>query len=189
MINNQLATYSLTTSKGLVSLDSPLIMGIVNATPDSFYAGSRASTEQALRERISLLVTEGADIIDCGGYSTRPGAADVSPAEECQRLRLAAEAVGTVAPNVLTSVDTFRADVARYAVEHLGFDMVNDIGGGMLDREMAPTVARLGVPYVAMHMRGTPATMSRMTQYSNVVDDVIAELSERLDTLRSAGVT
>lgn len=163
-------------------------MGIVNATPDSFYGGSRADSESALRERIAQVVAEGADIIDIGGYSTRPGAADVSPDEELRRLRVAAMVLAEVAPALPASVDTFRADVALCAVEQLGFDIVNDIGAGTLDPRMAATVARLRVPYIAMHMRGTPATMTRFTQYDNVVNDVITELGTRLDTLRNAGV-
>ena len=142
-----------------MTITEPLVMGILNVTPDSFYAGSRSDTTQAIEARVGQMLAEGVDIIDIGAYSTRPGAAVVTADEEKARLARATEVIHRFAPNVVTSVDTFRADVARYAVEQLGIGIVNDVSGGTLDPQMFATVADLQVPYILMHMRGTPATM------------------------------
>ena len=167
--------------------DRPLVMGILNVTPDSFYAGCRATDEEAISMRVKEIVEQGVDVIDIGAYSTRPGAADVSAAEEVARLRLAVEVVKREAPDMVTSVDTFRAHVARVAVEELGVDMVNDVSGGSLDDAMLETVASLQVPYVLMHMRGTPATMQQLTDYDNVTSDVVEWLGARIEQLRTLG--
>ena len=167
--------------------DRPLVMGILNVTPDSFYAGCRATDEDAISMRVKEIVEQGADVIDIGAYSTRPGATDVSAAEEVARLRLAVEVVKREAPDMVTSVDTFRAHVARVAVEELGVDMVNDVSGGSLDDAMFETVASLQVPYVLMHMRGTPATMQQLTDYDNVTGDVVEWLGARIEQLRMLG--
>lgn len=169
-------------------IERPWVMGILNVTPDSFWAGSRCDTVQAIERRVGQMVAEGADVIDIGAYSTRPGAAEVPVAEELARLERAMEVVRRLAPGLLTSVDTFRASVAQYGVEHLGIDMVNDVSGGALDPAMFATVARLDVPYVLMHMRGTPATMQQLTDYDNVVDDVLADLRSKLDALHNLGL-
>ena len=169
-------------------IERPWVMGILNVTPDSFWAGSRCDTVQAIERRVGQMVAEGADVIDIGAYSTRPGAAEVPVAEELARLERAMEVVRRLAPGLLTSVDTFRASVAQYGVEHLGIDMVNDVSGGALDPAMFATVARLDVPYVLMHMRGTPATMQQLTDYDNVVDDVLADLQFKLDALHNLGL-
>lgn len=169
--------------------DRPLVMGILNATPDSFYAGCRATDDEALAARVQEIVEQGGDIIDVGAYSTRPGAAEVDAAEEVARLRKAMAVVRRVAPGVLTSVDTFRASVARIAVEELGVDIINDVSGGMLDDDMLPTVASLQVPYVLMHMRGTPATMQQLTQYDDVTAEVVESLRQRIARLRELGAT
>lgn len=163
-------------------------MGIVNVTPDSFYDSSRTPDYDALCRRVEAMVAEGADWIDIGGYSSRPGADDVTPAEEIDRLALGMRAINAIAPHIPVSVDTFRADVARVAVGELGVAVINDISGGTLDPEMFATVAELGVPYVLMHMRGTPADMQQHTDYRDVTADVICQLKERLMTLRSLGV-
>lgn len=165
-----------------------MVMGVVNATPDSFYAYSRAGDVASLCEQICRMADEGADMIDIGAYSTRPGAGQVPVDEEKRRLGMAAEAVKVSGVGLPLSVDTFRAEVARYAVERLGFGMVNDIGGGTLDPDMLATVADLDVPYIAMHMRGTPETMQQFAHYDNVAEQVTTELSERLQALHSAGV-
>lgn len=167
--------------------DRPLVMGILNVTPDSFYAGCRATDEDAISMRVKEIVEQGADVIDIGAYSTRPGAADVTAAEEVARLRRAVEVVKREAPGMATSVDTFRAHVARVAVEELGVDMVNDVSGGSLDDAMFETVASLQVPYVLMHMRGTPATMQQLTDYDNVTCDVVEWLGARIEQLRALG--
>ena len=168
-------------------ITQPLVMGILNVTPDSFYAGSRCDTPMAIEARVGQMLDEGVDIIDIGACSTRPGAAVVTAREEMARLSRALEVVHRMAPHMLTSVDTFRADVARHAVEQLGVGIVNDVSGGTLDPQMFATVAHLQVPYVLMHMRGTPATMQQLTDYDNVVDDVLCDLRGKLDFLRGMG--
>lgn len=174
----------------LLEARRPLVMGIVNVTPDSFYAGSRVADAGAVEERVRQMILEGADMIDLGAYSSRPGAADVSEAEELERLARGLEAVRRAAPDVVVSVDTFRSRVAREAVERYGADIVNDIGGGTLDGVMFETVAELGVPYVLMHMRGTPATMQRLTDYGGrpISAAVAADLAAKLQALRQMGV-
>lgn len=184
----EFAPFSLTLRRGVCEFEHPLVMGILNATPDSFYAGCRGLDEQSIAARVVEIVEQGADIIDVGAYSTRPGAADVAPSEEISRLRTAIAVVKREAPQVITSVDTFRATVAQVAVDELGVDIVNDVSGGELDKEMFSTVASLQVPYVLMHMPGTPATMQRYTHYVNVVEQVIETLAQRITCLREMGV-
>lgn len=180
--------YSLNIKGRLVEINRPQVMGILNVTPDSFFTDSRSFDVDAISHRVATMVAEGADMIDIGAYSSRPGAGEVSVTEEMQRLERSMAIVRKIAPSILVSVDTFRADVARYAVESLGVDMVNDISAGLLDDNMVATVAQLKVPYIAMHMRGTPATMSEMTQYDNVVADVMRELSQRINEFTLAGI-
>ena len=180
--------YSLNIKGSLVEINRPQVMGILNVTPDSFFTDSRSFDADAISHRVATMVAEGADMIDIGAYSSRPGAGEVSAIEEMQRLERGMAIVRKIAPSILVSVDTFRADVARYAVESLGVDMVNDISAGLLDDNMVATVAQLKVPYIAMHMRGTPATMSEMTQYDNVVADVMRELSQRINEFTLAGI-
>ena len=179
--------FSLNLRGRLASLDRPWVMGIVNLTPDSFYAASRQQTESEMRRRVRQVVAEGADIIDIGACSSRPGAADTRCEEECERLRRGLRLVREEAPEAIVSVDTWRADVARMAVEEAGADMVNDIAGGTLDEAMFATVARLGVPYVLMHLRGTPQTMQTEAVYDDVVREVLIFLQERLDRLHELG--
>ncbi|MBO4870634.1 MAG: dihydropteroate synthase [Muribaculaceae bacterium] len=186
---NRFKTYQLNLRGREVTIERPWVMGILNVTPDSFYAESRRMTEQGLQERVEQMVTEGADMIDVGAYSTRPGAAVVEPEEEILRLSLALEVVKRVSPDVYVSVDTFRSRVAQLAVEEFGVDVINDVSGGTLDPEMSRTVARLHVPAVVMHMRGTPATMQQLSQYDNVVGDVLSELAQTIALWRQAGVT
>lgn len=164
------------------------VMGIINATPDSFYSGSRTPHADAIASRARRLLEEGADCIDIGGYSSRPGAADVSADEEYSRLSTALEQVRRVREDAIISVDTFRASVARRCVEDWGVQIINDISGGTLDPEMFATVAGLGVAYVLMHMRGTPQTMSGLTAYGDVTAEVISDLAFKLADLRQAGV-
>ena len=180
-------TYTINVNGTLMDLATPRVMGIVNVTPDSFFAGSRTRTEADIARRVEQLVAEGADILDVGGYSSRPGADDVSPEEECERLHLGLGVIRRVAPEAVVSVDTFRADVARMCVEEYGAALVNDISGGELDAEMFPTVARLGVPYVLMHMQGTPQTMQDRPQYNNVLRDVFLYFARKVQQLRDLG--
>lgn len=172
----------------LMDFRSPKVMGIVNVTPDSFYGGSRVGTAEAVRRRVAEMRRDGADIIDIGGFSSRPGASDVSPEEEYNRLAGGLEAVRIEWPEAIVSVDTFRAEVARRCVEEWDVAIVNDIGGGTLDPDMWDTVAELGVTYVLMHMRGTPATMTGLTDYGDVTAEVLSDLAFKLAKLREAGV-
>ncbi len=181
-------TYSLNCRGTLLSLEVPRIMGILNATPDSFFAGSRKQTEAEIAARVQQIQEEGADIIDVGAYSTRPGAADVSPAEEWQRLAAALDIVRREHPAALVSVDTFRAEIAQRCVETYGVSMINDISGGDADAQMFDTVAALRVPYVLMHCKGTPQTMQQAPEYANVTAEVITDLSRKVRSLRERGV-
>lgn len=180
--------FSLNLKGRLAEYDHPAVMGILNITPDSFYAGSRVTGTVELHRRVERMLAQGADIIDVGGYSSRPGADDVSPEEEMARVRRGVEAIRRVSADIPVSVDTFRADVARRAVLDWGADIVNDISGGALDSGMFSTVAELKVPYILMHMRGTPATMQTMTDYEDVTADVVAELSGLMHQLELDGV-
>lgn len=170
----------------LVDFERPAVMGIVNVTPDSFYAGSRVAADDTAA-RVAAMIADGADMIDLGGYSSRLGADEVSADEELARLAPAIEAIRREFPDIILSVDTFRARVARECVA-LGADIINDIGGGDLDPEMFETVASLRVPYVLMHMRGVPATMQSLTDYDDVVADVLRDLAFKADRLRQLGV-
>ena len=180
-------TYTINVNGTLMDLSIPRVMGIVNVTPDSFFAGSRTQTEAEIARRVEQLLAEGADILDIGGYSSRPGAADVPPEEERDRLRLGLAAIRRVCPDAVVSVDTFRADVARMCVEEYGVALINDISGGELDEEMFSTVARLGVPYVLMHMQGTPQTMQDKPQYDDVLRDVFLYFARKVQQLRDLG--
>lgn len=169
-------------------LDRPQIMGIVNVTPDSFYSASRTFDVDSLEKKVEQMVSEGVDIFDIGAYSTRPGADDVSPEEELRRLQRGMEVVKRMAPNIPVSIDTFRANVARTCVEEMGADIVNDVSGGTLDADMAATMGQLDVPYILMHMRGTPATMQHFTDYpGGVVADVVADLKVKMEHFREQG--
>ena len=183
-------SFSLDLGGRAVVYDRPAVMGIINVTPDSFYGSSRVQTADAIAERAAAMVRSGADIIDVGAYSSRPGADDVPEAEECARFALALPAIRrAVGSEVPVSVDTFRSGVARRCVLEWGADIVNDISGGLLDPDMFRTVAELRCPYVLMHMRGTPATMQSMRDYGgDVTSEVISELSRPLWTLAELGV-
>ena len=168
---------------------NPWVMGIVNVTPDSFYADSRTFDSQSIYNRIADLIEQGADAIDIGGYSSRPGALDVSPEEEYSRLASALEIIRKHFPDTIVSIDTFRADVARKCVLDWQADIINDISGGIADPEMWNTVAELKVPYILMHMRGTPKTMQSLCDYSDVTADVIKDLAVKTDKMRQLGIT
>lgn len=165
-----------------------MVMGIVNVTPDSFHSPSRVRGEKEIGARISAMAAAGADIIDIGGCSTRPGSSAPSPAEETSRVVEAVRIAAESAPETLISVDTYRAEVAEAAVA-AGAHIINDISAGILDRDMIPAVARLKVPYIMMHMRGTPETMASLTDYPRgVTAEVITELSSRVSDARAAGI-
>lgn len=180
--------FSLNLKGRLIEFDRPQVMGILNITPDSFFAGSRTVDDDAIAQRVTRMIAEGADMIDIGAYSSRPGADEVSPDEEIARLRRGMKVLRSINRDIIVSVDTFRADVAEAAVTEMGVDIINDISGGDLDGNMFGTVARLGVPYILMHMRGTPATMNTLTDYDDVTAGVIRELSEKVNRLSLLGV-
>ena len=172
----------------LFDLNRRSVMAIINVTPDSFYAGSRAADAESVESAVRRAVADGASIIDIGGYSSRPGAEEVTAEEEFRRVAAGILAARRAAPAVAVSVDTFRADVAARCLEAFGPIMVNDITAGEADPELMRIAARYDVPYVAMHMRGTPATMQSMTDYSDVVTEVAEYLRERIARLTEAGV-
>ena len=172
----------------LMDLSEPQVMGILNVTPDSFYAGSRAETEQDIIRRLHQIVDEGASIVDIGGYSSRPDAEHISAEEEMNRLRNGLEIIRKHRPEVVVSVDTFRADVARMCVEEYGAAIINDISAGQMDGQMFTTIARLGVPYIIMHMKGTPQDMQVNPQYGHFLKEVFYYFSEKVQRLRDLGV-
>ena len=179
--------YSLNAGGKLIELERPIVMGILNATPDSFYNASRMEGEKEIAHRALQIISEGGDIIDVGAYSTRPGADEVTLEEEMNRLRYALDIVTKVAPEAIISVDTFRADVAKMCVEECGAHIVNDISGGTMDRRMFRTVAHLGVPYVLTHIQGTPQTMQQQCQYEDLIADIMLYFSQRVNDLRALG--
>lgn len=181
--------YTLNFRGKLVELKRPWVMGILNVTPDSFYAESRTPMAEpvGIAERAEKMILEGADMIDVGAYSSRAGADDISPLEEMKRLEVALAAVRNVAPDMYVSVDTFRADVARQCVEHFGVDAINDISGGVLDKSMPKVVAKLGVPYIIMHMQGKPETMQQAPEYIDVVAEVLEFLARQQQRFFEAG--
>lgn len=181
-------TYSLNLHGKLVTIDRPWVMGIINITPDSFYSGSRVMDEQSLVGQVKQMLADGADVLDVGACSTRPGSQSVDAQGEMDRLQWALAIIRREAPETILSVDTYRAAVARRCVEEWGVDIINDISGGTIDEAMFATVADLRVPYVLMHMRGTPETMSRLTDYDNVTADVLEWMARRIDELRQMGV-
>ena len=179
---------SLNIKGTLFPLHTPIVMGILNVTPDSFYADSRKQSEAAITERIETIIKEGAEIIDVGGYSSRPDAAEVTEKEEMKRLATALGILNTHYPDVAVSVDTFRAKIARRCVEEYGAAIINDISGGELDSEMFATVAKLHVPYILMHMRGTPQTMQQNTDYEDMMEEILKYFAGKISTLREMGV-
>lgn len=171
----------------LLTFDRPRIMGILNVTPDSFYDGGRyTDLEDALRRAESILMS-GADIMDIGAMSTRPGAVIASKEEEKGRILPVVEAISRQFPEAILSVDTFRSQVAAESIA-AGAHIINDVSGGLLDEQMFPTIAGLDVPYILMHMRGTPATMQEHTDYDDVVNDIAVELGKSISALRQLGV-
>lgn len=169
--------------------EEPLVMGILNHTPDSFYSQSRVDGEKMIHDRIEQILSEGASIIDVGGYSSRPDASDVSPEEEWKRVKQVLSIIRQSYPDVPVSVDTFRAEVARRSIEEGDADIINDVSGGIIDPEMLSTIAQLQVPYILMHMRGTPKTMQKLCGYEGrVADGVINELLVTIQKLEELGL-
>lgn len=182
-----LLSYTINVKGKLLDLSEPQVMGILNVTPDSFFDGSRKQTEDEIRSRVEQIVSEGGSMIDIGAYSSRPGAADVSATEEMDRLRKGMKILREVAPDIPVSVDTFRADVAKMSIEELGADIINDISGGELDKEMFKTVAHLKVPYILMHMKGTPQTMQQAPHYDDLMKEILLYFAEKVQQLRDFG--
>jgi len=172
----------------LLDLSIPKVMGVINITPDSFYEGSRATEEKEILKAAAGIIEDGADIIDIGGYSSRPGAADVPPEEEKKRVLTAICLINKEFPEIIISIDTFRSEIAREAVSECGAHMINDISGGEADSNMFDVIQQLNVPYIIMHMQGMPVNMQDNPVYSDVVADILVWFSSKIDRLQSAGV-
>lgn len=190
LIDNRNKTLTINAGGRLLDLSQPQVMGILNVTPDSFYDGSRCPDMTAVAKRVETILSEGADMIDVGGYSSRPGCVDVSVDEEKRRLAIGFEAIRRLSPDAVISVDTFRAEVARWSVEEWGVQIINDISAGELDADMFDVVAQLRVPYIMMHMRGTPEAMMQQQylHYDDVVADVLQYFAAKIDRLTYMGV-
>lgn len=172
----------------LMDLSQPKVMGILNVTPDSFYAESRLQTEKEIILRLQEMENEGASILDIGAYSSRPNAQHISIEEEMERLRNCLTLVNKECPNAIVSIDTFRADIAKMCVEEYGAAMINDISAGNMDKQMFATIAQLEVPYIIMHMQGTPQDMQSAPHYDNLLKEVFYFFSEKISKLRDLGV-
>ncbi|WP_308600871.1 dihydropteroate synthase [uncultured Dysgonomonas sp.] len=172
----------------LLELSQPIVMGILNITPDSFFAESRKQGEQEIVARVAEILTQGGKIVDIGAQSTRPSSTLLSSKEEIERLKPALNIINKEFPDAILSVDTFYSDVARFCVEEHGVDIINDISGGEMDKNMFDTVASLNVPYILMHMRGTPQTMSQLTDYDNLIQDIFYYFSKKIAELHLKGV-
>jgi dihydropteroate synthase len=172
----------------LLDLEIPRVMGILNITPDSFYSGSRYNTDDEILKAASNMLEEGADILDVGGYSSRPGAEDISEEEERNRVIRVIKLINREHPEAIISIDTFRAEIAQEAILECGASIINDISGGVADINMFSVVRSLNVPYIMMHMKGDPRTMQKNALYDDIVADILIWFGERIFKLRSAGV-
>lgn len=179
---------SINVNGRLLELDQPQVMGILNITPDSFYTESRKQTEADILARTHQIIEEGGAIIDIGAYSSRPNAEHIDINEEKQRLRTALQLINREVPNAIISIDTFRADIARMCVEEYGVAIINDISAGQMDKQMFSTIAQLGVPYILMHMQGTPQSMQINPHYENLLKEIFYYFSEKTQKLRDLGV-
>jgi len=180
--------FTLNCKGRLLVIDKPLIMGIINATPDSFYEGSRFSGKDKILTQAEKMINDGADILDIGGQSTRPGSEQVPENTELTRIIESIEAMHQKFPGILISVDTYYSTVAKKCVE-AGASIVNDVSSGMMDHKMLPTIAALQVPYIAMHMKGTPQTMQQLASYENVTREVLDFFIAKKHECRNAGIT
>jgi dihydropteroate synthase len=178
----------INTGGKLLDLKIPRVMGILNITPDSFYKGSRYNTDKEILNAAIQMSEDGADILDIGGYSSRPGAKDISAKEEGDRVLKAVKLVSRELPEAIISIDTFRADIAREAVVECGAHLINDISGGDGDNKMFSIVEKLNVPYILMHMKGDPRTMQNKPVYDDIVADILKWFGERIYKLKSAGL-
>ncbi len=178
----------LSCNQKLTSIQDLRIMGILNITPDSFFDGGQYNNYTKIKERITTMVNQGVDIVDMGGYSSRPGAEHISEEEEWQRLKPALEILRKDFPKVKISIDTFRSEVAEKALKHFEVEMINDISGGNMDDAMADVVAKYNAVYVLMHMQGTPQNMQADPHYTNLMTDILTDLQKRIDLLEKKGV-
>ncbi len=172
----------------LLNLEKPLVMGILNVTPDSFFDGGKYTDEEKILKRTEEIISQGADILDIGAYSSRPNAKDISEKDEFKRLATALEVIRKKYPDIYISVDTFRANIARLVVENYQVDIINDISSGLIDENMLQTISQLNVPYIMMHMSGTPKTMQQNPTYDDVVLDIIKFFSERINKASLLGI-
>ncbi|MBP1640040.1 MAG: dihydropteroate synthase [Bacteroidetes bacterium] len=180
---------SIRLKKQVYSLSKPMVMGILNATPDSFYSHSRMQSDKGILTRAEEILVQGGSIIDIGGYSTRPTADFVPAEEEKERLFWALDIIKRVFPEAILSVDTFRASVAKAVIKDFEVDIINDISGGTLDENMFEIIAAYNVPYILMHMRGTPQTMQTLTDYDNLEENIIRFFAEKISHLTALGVS
>jgi len=172
----------------LLNLDKPIVMGILNITPDSFYAGSRFVTEKEILNRVNEIILQGGTIIDIGAYSSRPNAIHITEREELERLEFALKIINKNFDNLIISVDTFRANIAKIVVQNFGVSIINDISSGEMDNKMFETIAELNVPYVMMHMKGTPQDMQTNCKYDNLMKEIILYFSAKIEKLKLLGV-
>ena len=179
---------SLQLNGQLIMLDQPIVMGILNLTPDSFYDGGRYQSEKSVLQRAEEILIQGAMIIDIGAVSTRPGAMEVSAEAEIERLLPAVKAIRKRFPNAVLSIDSYRSEVIVRIAGETGDCIVNDISGGTMDAQMFETVAKLRLPYILMHMQGTPQTMQQNPAYQDIINDILLDLSEKVNTLKLLGV-
>lgn len=179
--------FTLNCKGRLLVVDKPLVMGIINTTPDSFYEGSRFMDMQDILRQIEMMLQDGADILDIGGQSTRPGSSQVGVAEEIERVIPVIETIALHFPDAIISIDTYHAQVAQKAIE-AGASIVNDISGGDLDKAMLETVGALGVPYVCMHTKGTPENMQKQAVYDDLTREVLDHFIRKIDQCRKAGI-
>lgn len=187
-MSKEMSNQSINIKGQLFEFDHPCVMGILNVTPDSFYSGSRKESEEQILSRVQQIIDEGGKIIDIGAQSSNPKSEFLTAETEIERLRPALKLINNHFPDVILSVDTFYADVARFAVEEHGVAIINDISGGQIDEQMFGTVAQLNVPYILMHMRGTPQTMQQMTDYNNFIQEIFYYFSEKVAILNRLGV-
>lgn len=172
----------------LLDLSTPVVMGIINITPDSFYNDSRKQNEKAIIDRVGEIINQGGKIVDIGAQSSNPKSPFLPAETEIERLKFALSIINREYPDIIISVDTFYGDVARFCVEEHGVAIINDISGGQIDKTMFDAVAKLNIPYILMHMRGLPQTMQQLTDYNNLIQDIFFYFSEKINDLRLRGV-
>ena len=178
---------SIMCGKNSISFDKPLVMGILNLTPDSFFDGGQYIDTDSILKRAKQIVEEGADIIDLGAYSTRPGAEDIDVEEEWRRMQPALACIRKELPNTILSIDTFRSELVKRAINEFGACIVNDISGGTLDDKMFETIAELQVPYIMMHIKGTPQSMQTQTDYKDLMGELLEFFKDRVKQLNDLG--